>query len=158
MTDRAKAMAYGLLLVLAFAAGWLVNGWRAGASISLLEKEHAEQTMRAAASALASYSRMEKTKDEAIKSAHTRAQQHAADAGAARSAAERLRVDLSRVPSRIAAASRAAVDEYANTAGELLGQCTAEYQQVAERADGHANDARMIQDAWPMKSTEGATK
>lgn len=149
MTGRAQAIAAGLLLVLAFAAGWAVNGWRADSKISLLKKERAEQAMRAGASALASYSRMEKIKDEAIKSAQGRAAANAADAGRAAVAVDGLRKQLATVPTRIAAATRSAVDEYAATAGELLGACTAEYQWMAKQADGHANDARMISEAWP---------
>src|SRR5690606_41638422 len=59
-------------LTVAFAAGWWVNAQRAEARISFLKKEHAEQAMRAGAHALESYSRMEKTKDDAIKSAQAR--------------------------------------------------------------------------------------
>lgn len=147
MTGRVLVAA--VLLVIAFAAGWWVNAQRAEARISLLKKEHAEQTMRSGASALASYSRMEKTKDEAIKSAQERAERLQADAGAAAAAADGLRKQLAGVPVRIAAASRAAVDEYAATAGELLSACTAEYQWMARQADGHANDARMITESWP---------
>ena len=138
-----------VLLTMAFAAGWWVNAQRAEASISLLKKEHAEQKMRAGASALASYSRMEKTKDDAIKSAQARAERLQADAGAAAAAADGLRKQLAGVPARIATASRAAVDEYAATAGELLNSCTAEYRAVAAAADGHANDARLMLEAWP---------
>lgn len=149
MTGRVQALVLTVLLAVAFAAGWWVNAQRAEVSISLLKKEHAEQTMRAGASALASYSRMEKTKDDAIKSAQERAGRLQADAGAAAAAADGLRKQLAGVPARIAAASRAAVDEYAATAGELLSACTAEYQWMARQADGHANDARMITESWP---------
>lgn len=149
MTARAKAITYGLLLVLAFAAGWLVNGWRADAKISLLKQEHSEKEAQALAASLDAYSRMEKTKDDAIKSAEARSAANAADAVLAAAAADGLRKQLATVPARIATASRAAVDEYANTAGELLGQCTAEYQQVAEAADRHASNERLIQEAWP---------
>lgn len=149
MTGRAQALMGLAVLLVGFFAGWWVNAQRAEARISILKKEHAEQTMRASASALASYSRMEKTKDEAIKSAKARAESLRADAGAAAAAADGLRKQLSGVPARIAAASRAAVDEYAATAGELLSACTAEYQWMARQADGHANDARMINESWP---------
>lgn len=149
MMGRAQALVLAALLSVAFGAGWWVNAQRAEARISLLKKEHAEQTMRAGASALANYSRMEKTKDEAIKSAQARAERLQTDAGRAAASADSLRKQLAGVPSRIAAASRAAVDEYAATAGELLGACTAEYQWMAKQADGHANDARMITESWP---------
>ena len=149
MTGRAKVLVLVVLLAMAFSAGWWVNVQRAEARISLLKKEHAEQKMRASASALTSYLRMEKTKDDAIKSAKARSEILLADAGRAAAAADGLRKQLAGVPSRIAAASRAAVDEYAATAGELLSSCTAEYQWMARQADGHASDARMIHDAWP---------
>lgn len=151
MTGRTQTLVGLAILLVGFFAGWWVSAQRAEARISLLKKEHAEQTMRAGASALSSYSRMEKTKDEAIKSAQARAESLQADAGAAAAAADGLRKQLAGVPARIAAASRAAVDEYAATAGELLSACTAEYQWMARQADGHANDARLIQEAWPVQ-------
>lgn len=43
MQARAPAIAYGLLLVLAFAAGWLVNGWRADSRIARYESTQAKQ-------------------------------------------------------------------------------------------------------------------
>ena len=98
---------------------------------------------------MATYTKMEKTKDEAIKLAQARATALEADAGRASAAADSLRKQLASVPTRIAAATRAAVDEYAATAGELLGACTAEYQRVASQADGHAADARLMSEAWP---------
>ena len=44
MQARAPAIAYGLLLVLAFAAGWLVNGWRADARIARVEVSQSKRT------------------------------------------------------------------------------------------------------------------
>ncbi|MDR0215893.1 MAG: hypothetical protein LBJ15_18120 [Comamonas sp.] len=43
MKDRANSIATGLLLVLAFAAGWVVNGWRADARIARSESAHDKQ-------------------------------------------------------------------------------------------------------------------
>lgn len=43
MTERVSSLAMGLLLVLAFAAGWLVNGWRADARIARAETSQSKQ-------------------------------------------------------------------------------------------------------------------
>ena len=149
MSGRASSLAVGLLLVLAFAAGWLVNGWRADAAMSLLKQEHSEQVTRNSAASLLTYSRMEKIKDEAIKSAQVRAVTLQADAGRATAAADGLRKQLATANMRITTASRATVDEYAATAGELLNSCTAEYRAVAAAADEHANAQRLMLEAWP---------
>lgn len=151
MTGRSQTLMGLLLCLVCFAAGWWVCGQRATAQISLLKQEHAEQVNRAGASVLATYTKMEKTKDEAIKLAQARATALEADAGRASAAADSLRKQLASVPARVAAASRTAVDEYAATAGELLSSCTAEYQRVASQADGHAADARLISEAWPSQ-------
>lgn len=149
MTGRMKTLV-GLAICLGcFLAGWIVNGWRADAVISGIRTEHAAQVAINASNAQERYETMERTKDEAIKAAQERETQFKADAGRASATADGLRKQLASVPTRIATASRAAVDEYANTAGELLGQCTAEYQQVAEAADRHASNERLIQEAWP---------
>lgn len=44
MTSRAQSISYGLLLMLAFATGWLVNGWRADARIARVEVSQSKQT------------------------------------------------------------------------------------------------------------------
>lgn len=43
MKDRANSIAMGLLLVLAFSAGWAVNGWRADARIARSDSTQAQQ-------------------------------------------------------------------------------------------------------------------
>lgn len=39
--------------------------------------------------------------------------------------------------------------EYVTTINELFGECTVAYRELAEKADGHANDALMVVEAWP---------
>ncbi|EED68325.1 hypothetical protein SR914_25270 [Comamonas testosteroni] len=43
MNERANSIAIGLLLVLSFAAGWAVNGWRADAHMARAETAQAKQ-------------------------------------------------------------------------------------------------------------------
>ena len=70
MTSRAPSLIYGLLLVLAFAAGWLVNGWRADARIARVE---VSQSKQAAAQAEHAQAAIEKKADAVI--THGTAQQ-----------------------------------------------------------------------------------
>lgn len=70
-----------------------------------------------------------------------------------------LRSDFAGLPQRIATAARPALTDYAST-------CTAVFQELADRgermaergaelarqADGHAADAGLIRQAWPVKS------
>lgn len=43
MSGRASSLAVGLLLILTFAAGWLVNGWRAEARMARAESSQSKQ-------------------------------------------------------------------------------------------------------------------
>ena len=79
-----------------------------------------------------------------------------ADATAARAAAGSLRSQLSKANRELAQHSQATVLDYATTAAELLGECSAEYQRVAEQADGHAADAEALIRAWPGQTFSGA--
>ncbi len=42
-----------------------------------------------------------------------------------------------------------ACTQYASTVSAVLDECQAAYREVAGHADGHANDALMLQQAWP---------
>ena len=78
------------------------------------------------------------------------------DAAAARAAAGSLRDQLTEARRGLAAHSPAAVLDYATTATELLGECTAEYQSLGEKADGHAADSAALIRAWPGQTFGGA--
>ena len=53
MTGRASSLTMGLLLVLAFAAGWAVNGWRADARLARAESSQSKQAQTQAQQAQA---------------------------------------------------------------------------------------------------------
>ena len=146
---KAKMIWAALAAAFLFGAGWVSNGWRLSGQIAQLKQEHAEQNTRHAAATLRLYTEMERQKDEAIQAHAKLAAENRLAADAAKLAADGLRRDLARVPGRIAAATREAVNEYAATVSEVLGACTAEYQYMAEQADGHAADAKLMADAWP---------
>ena len=148
-TLKLKLAAAGAALVLVFGAGWATQGWRMGAEYAALEMRYATRLAWAQENALKEYARLEKVKDDAIRAAEIEAEKNAVAAAAATRAADRLRGDLAALRSRIAAAPRPAVDQYAATASELLADCGRELADVAAKADGHAADIRLMLAAWP---------
>lgn len=73
----------------------------------------------------------------------------AADAAAARGAADSLRDDLRAVRASLPTLTREAVDRYADTASIVFADCIREYQGLAKAADGHAGDQQTLDDGWP---------
>lgn len=71
------------------------------------------------------------------------------DAAAARAAAGSMRDQLTEARRSLAAHSPATVLDYATTATDVLEECTAEYQSLGEKADGHAADSAALIMAWP---------
>ncbi len=135
--------------VIAGALAWQTQAWRYDAQIADMKTQQAQQLANARKQALDDFTRMQGAKDAAIEAAEKRAQTNAARAAAARADADSLRAQLAGVPARIAAATDAAVREYATTASAVLGECIGEYQALAGQADQHANDARLMREAWP---------
>lgn len=148
-TLKLKLVAAGAALVLAFATGWVTQGWRMGAEYAALEMRYATRLAQAQENALKEYARLEKVKDDAIREAEIEAEKNAVAAAAATRAADRLRGDVASLRASIAAAPRATVDQYAATASELLAECGRELADVAAKADGHAADVRLMLAAWP---------
>ena len=70
---------------------------------------------------------------------------------AARTESDGLRDAIYAFRAKLPNATAATVAVAADTAAELLGACSAEYQDVAAAADGHAADARLMLEAWPQK-------
>lgn len=153
ITTKVKAaLAAGLLVVscgLSFGAAWSYQGASWQASEQALRATHAEALQAQSARALTDYKRMETLKDEAVKEHALLAAQNAVDSAAAKRSADGLRKQLDRVPSLIATATESALREYATASSELLGNCTAEYQRMADKAQGHAADVQLLLGAWP---------
>ena len=72
-------------------------------------------------------------------------------AAAARTESDGLRAQALSAAHRIAdlATPDATIREYATVANGLLDQCQRDYQDMAGKAQGHANDVRTLLDAWP---------
>jgi hypothetical protein len=72
-----------------------------------------------------------------------------ADAARAAAQSDSLRHTIATLTTALPSRSPAAVSQYASTAGQLLGECSAAYTDMAATSDGHASDALMLQQAWP---------
>lgn len=145
-TYAATAIVAGAL---AFGAGWQTQEWRYGKQIADIQAQHATALARANQKALDDTIKMQRTKDDAIAKAEQRAAQNAAAAGAARRTADGLRDTLYSFRASLASAAPATVIERADTAAELFGQCVGALTDLAAKADAHASDALMLQQAWP---------
>jgi septal ring factor EnvC (AmiA/AmiB activator) len=68
----------------------------------------------------------------------------------ARAASGRLRDDLAEYRRRLSEYSDATARAYADTGLRLLGECQERYRDMAAIAQGHYNDWRTLNEAWPQ--------
>ena len=129
----------------AAAGAWQVQGWRLGSQIEELRAARALDTAEAR--------RFEAARNrnviEAQNAATKRAQAATAAAASAHGELDRLRSDLAASAGRASGESAASCTVRADTAGELLGSCAAEYLELASKADRIENDRRALIEAWP---------
>lgn len=138
----AGALAVGLL------TGWTANGWRLNAKIDEMVLEHTQAVLVATQQAAEQTAKMQEEKDAAVQKAAAQAQRNMADAASARSERDRLRDDLIASRSTFAQATDTSLAQYTNTLSVVFEQCTREYSELAEKADGHATDAQSLFNAW----------
>lgn len=143
------AAALVLGAALAGVGAWQVQAWRYDARIADMQQTHAQALADAAQKAMDQTIKMQRTKDAAIQQAEQRAAQNAAAASAARRTADGLRDTLYQFRASLPGLAPAAVIERADTAAELLGHCAGALTDLAVKADAHASDALMLQQAWP---------
>ena len=138
----AGALAVGLL------TGWTANGWRLNGKIDEMVLEHTQAVQVATQKAMDETTRMQGEKDAAVQKAAAIAQRNMADASAARNERDRLRDDLIASRSTFTEATDTSLAQYTNTLSVVFEQCTREYSELAEKADGHATDAQSLFNAW----------
>jgi hypothetical protein len=98
-------------------------------------------------------------KEVALQSAVTKAQNDAIIAqqtlktltAASNSALASLRNQLTNTQHLLSTATRSSLIDYSTTQSTILSDCAREYQQLAEKADGHALDSRTLIQAWPKE-------
>jgi hypothetical protein len=110
--------------------------------------EHTQAVLVATQQAAEQTVKMQEEKDATIQKAVIQAQRNKADATAARLERDGLRNDLIASRTTFSEATDTSLAEYANTLSVVFEQCTREYSELAEKADGHAVDAQSLFTAW----------
>lgn len=134
---------------IAATGAYKVQSWRYGEQIASMKQEASEATTKAVKAAMDKTLTDQKRKDDALIEANKRAQYNATAATRARSAADSLRDELAAARADLSNASESARAKYAIAVETVLGECSRELAEMGRLADGHANDALMLQSAWP---------
>ena len=138
----AGALGVGLL------TGWTANGWRLNAKIDEMVLEHTQAVQVATQKALDETNRMQREKENAIAKAQAQAKANADAASAARLERDSLRDALVASRGSFANSTFASLAAHAEALSIVFEQCTKEYSELAEKADGHALDTEVLFNAW----------
>ena len=136
-------------LAIGFGGGWATNGWRLGAEISQLQAQQAINLSNGLKTALDQTTRYQRTKDEALKKAESRAAANAVAAAAVRSESDGLRAQLESARSGIPQATHDSLRAYATTLSAVFGECQREYETLGRNATSHASDSLTLQMSFP---------
>lgn len=118
-------------------AGWTANGWRLNNKYQkdLIEAQQAARTIEQDWNIKLNEARNEQTKRET---------KLRADADSARSAADRLRITISKMP-----VCSGDTGNNTNAIGSVLNSCVERYGRVAADADRCYSEKQTLIDAWP---------
>lgn len=132
--------------------GWGgINAYRvhsAKADLIALKYDHQSALIEGLKEGSRQSDHLQRTKDEQIAQAQTRAKENAVAAGRARTELDRLRQQASSGASA-ANTSHSACTRYAAAANTVLNECAGALVTLAETADGHVNDIRTLTGSWP---------
>jgi hypothetical protein len=144
-----KIASNGLVGALIFAAAWGIQSNRHEAKISTLVSAHEEAVTKATENAYAETIRLQKAKDEAVKSAQIRQSALARDLSISRDAVSRLSKLSTTVSVSACSDSNTTTVKPAIALAEVFQQCSARLVEMGAAADGHANDVQTLMDSWP---------
>lgn len=132
-----------VIAAMGFGAAWQIQSWRYTSKEADREQQQLEQVQQSAAASI----RRADNVIAAQNAANARSVVLDRDRDRAYLELERLRTAASQVPG--ASATPDACPDRADTARELLVACGAELIEMGAKADRHASDAMMLQQAWP---------
>lgn len=140
---------FAVSLALGFGGGWTANGWRLGAEIAQIKQDQSDAVTKGVQQALADTVKYQRSKDDAIKKAESRAAAAAVSAAANRAQSDGLRAQLELSRSRIPDATGDSLRSYATTINTVFGECQREYEALGRHATSHASDSLTLQMSWP---------
>lgn len=133
-----------IVAAVSFGTGWHLQTLRYTAKEAENEQQKLAQVQQSAATAIRQLDNVLVAQN----ASSARAVRLRGDLDSSRSELDRLRTQLAKPMPRAEAATSTCPDR-ADPARELLAACAAELQDLAGKADRHANDALMLQQAWP---------
>ena len=138
-------------IILGMATAWFWQAHKYDARIAETARAQAVALATANAEALKQTTELQRKKDAALKLAQDRATANANAAATARAESDSLRTQLASAGVQLSGASCASVRDYTATLSVVFDQCQRSYQDLADKADGHASDARTLMESWPVK-------
>lgn len=146
-----RTWVYLIAAALLFGAGIITAVHFKDAEIAHLKAEHQAHFAHAQTVAARRLSELERKKENALEQYAQENLKLRMDADAARAAVERLRRAARAHTAATSAphSSAAAADDRSAHVAELLADCADAYRSMAEIADQHAADARLVRGAWP---------
>lgn len=134
----------------AAAAAWFFQDNRYTAEMAELRLRQTDAVLKATDEVRTKERAINKTYQDALNAATHREAVSRRYLDAAARESDGLRAQLADAARRIADAPPATVAEYATTLGGLFADCSRDYQDLAGKATGHANDVRKHREAWPV--------
>ena len=147
----AQLLVAAAIAAAAFGTAWTAQGWRYDKQIADIHAAQAVASAEAQRKANETTAMLQQQADAAQREHARRLADIRGDAARARGAADRLRNDLDTARATLPSATCGSVREYTATLTDVFGECAATAGRLAEAADGHAADALMLQQAWPVK-------
>lgn len=153
----------GVALTVGASSAWWAQGNRYELQIAKIKQESTNQNLQRANRAIEEMAGFQKGLTNALSNfqEENRVNAQAQQALGAlivdvRGTAAGLRGDFAKLPDRITAAARPALAEYASTCTAVFeamaaagGRLAESGAGIAHQAEGHAADARLMQEAWP---------
>jgi hypothetical protein len=137
---------------IAFAGAWAWQANSYGEKIATMQREQATAAHKQLDQAHAQTIELQAKADAAALNHASRAAALANAAAGARTDLERLRDTIATGPVCMPSDSGSASAVHTDTARQLLSECAGVVADMAAKADGHASDAVMLLEAWPVQS------